>query len=144
MEYRERPMACRVPPAAGWRRSRLRSAIVLASLAAALAACTETEVAPEQRVLNGDLQRGRDIIAQTGCGACHVIPGIAGAIGPVGPSLKGFGRRTLIAGIHPNQPEVLALWVRDAPSLAPDTGMPDLPLSEEESRHVAAYLFSLR
>jgi mono/diheme cytochrome c family protein len=144
MEYGERLMACRVPPAAGRYRLRLGSAVVLASLAAALAACTEAEVAPEQRVLDGDLQRGRDIIAQTGCGACHVIPGIAGAIGPVGPSLKGFARRTLIAGIHPNQPEILALWVRDAPSLAPETGMPNLPLSEEESRHVAAYLYSLR
>jgi dihydrodipicolinate synthase/N-acetylneuraminate lyase len=31
----------------------------------------------------------------------------------------------------------------DAPSMAPDTGMPPIPLTEEEARDVAAYLYTL-
>lgn len=49
----------------------------------------------------------------------------------------------MIAGRLPNQPEVMATFVRDAPSLAPDTGMPSMPLTETEARDVAAYLYTL-
>ena len=34
-------------------------------------------------------------------------------------------------------------FVRDAPALVPGTAMPAMPISEEESRDVAAYLYSL-
>jgi cytochrome c1 len=43
-----------------------------------------------------------------------------------------------------NDPAVLAQWVRDAPSLAPHTAMPTLPINEAEARDVAAYLQGLR
>ncbi len=61
----------------------------------------------------------------------------------MGPPLDGFADRALIAGRFPNQPETLARFVRDAPSLSPQTGMPPMPLTEEEARHVAAYLYTL-
>lgn len=118
-------------------------AALLASLLPALAACEE-EVPIEHRIVGGEPDRGRAVIAAIECGVCHEIPGVLGANGIVGPSLEDFGRRQLIAGVVPNEPALLERWVRDAPSLAPETGMPDLPLSEDQARDVAAYLYTLR
>lgn len=121
-----------------WRRAAMQLIMPLA-----LAACDQAE-APAQRVVGGDREAGRAVIAAVACGICHVIPGIRGANGIVGPSLAGFGKRQLIAGVAPNQPAVLVQWVRDAPSIAPNTGMPELPLTEAQARDVAAYLVTLR
>ena len=86
---------------------------------------------------------GLEIIERVGCGSCHTIPGLAWPEGRVGPSLEGFADRGLIAGQLPNRPDVLAAFVRNAPALLPGTTMPAMPLSEGESRDVAAYLYSL-
>jgi cytochrome c1 len=100
--------------------------------------------AQARRVAAGDPQAGRKVIAATGCGLCHVIPGIPGAHGVVGPPLAGFAQRQLLGGIVPNEPSTLVTWIRDAPSLAPQTGMPRLPLSQQEAASVAAFLYTLR
>jgi mono/diheme cytochrome c family protein len=109
-----------------------------------LVACEQAEMPVQQRILGGDQEAGRAVISEVACGVCHVIPGVRGANGVVGPSLAGFARRQLIGGVAPNQPAVLVQWVRNAPSIAPNTGMPELPLTEAQARDVAAYLFTLR
>ena len=91
-----------------------------------------------------DPERGRVLIADYGCHACHRIPGVRQASGSVGPPLDGFGRRAYIAGILPNRPMLLTWWLRDPPALDPRTAMPALGLSEPEARHMAAYLYTLR
>ena len=96
-----------------------------------------------QHMPQSDPAEGLAAIDRAGCGACHLVPGLAWPQGKVGPSLEGFAGRGLIAGELPNQPEILATFVRDAPALVPDTTMPAMPLSEEESRDVAAYLYTL-
>ncbi|MDD3837074.1 MAG: c-type cytochrome, partial [Phenylobacterium sp.] len=101
-----------------------------------------TAVQP-QPMAGADPARGRRVIEQVGCGACHLIPGVSWPQGRVGPSLDGFGSQALIGGRFPNRPEILARWVRDAPSLAPRTGMPAMPMTEPEARDVAAYLYTL-
>jgi cytochrome c1 len=113
-------------------------------VAGLLAGCSDGGSSDVSRVRGGNPAAGRSIVAAIGCGACHEIPGIPGADGIVGPSLAGFARRPLIAGSLPNRAEELVAWVDDAPRLAPDTAMPDMPLGEAEARHVAAYLLSLR
>lgn len=80
---------------------------------------------------------------RVGCAACHEVPGIDWPQGLAGPSLKGFGASPMIAGRFPNQPEVLTAWLIDAPSLAPETAMPAMPLTEAEARDVAAWLYTL-
>ncbi|WP_245942303.1 c-type cytochrome [Sphingomonas gilva] len=90
-----------------------------------------------------DAARGKAAIERVGCASCHAIPGVRWPQGTIGPSLDGFAERALIAGRLPNRPDVLAAFVRDAPSLAPGTNMPAMPLNEEESRDVAAYLYTL-
>lgn len=102
------------------------------------------ETQPDKRVIGGDPELGRAVIAAVECGVCHSIPGIAGANGVVGPPLEDFAQRQFIAGIVPNEPGILARCVRDAPSIAQNTGMPDMPITEEEARDVAAYLYTLR
>lgn len=92
----------------------------------------------------GNEQRGKDVIANYGCGSCHTIPGIRGAEGMVGPPLILFGRRTYIAGEVPNTPQNLVSWLRDPPSIEAGTAMPKLGLSEQQARDVAAYLYTLR
>jgi len=95
------------------------------------------------RVRSGDPAAGRVLIQRVGCGACHVIPGVSGPRGRVGPPLEGFAARRLIAGRLPNRPQELALWVRNAPALDPGAGMPPMPLDEQQARDVAAYLYTL-
>jgi hypothetical protein len=95
-------------------------------------------------VTNGTPEKGKAIISAIGCGVCHTIPGVQGAHGVVGTPLQAFSRRQLIAGAIPNEPAALVQWINDAPSLAPSTGMPRLPLTKEEASDVAAYLYTLR
>lgn len=80
---------------------------------------------------------------RVGCGSCHVIPGVWPQ-GRVGPSLQKFAGQSLIGGRLPNRPEVLSGFIRNAPQFLPGTAMPAMPLSEQESRDAAAYLYALR
>lgn len=116
---------------------------LLATLALALlCGCAEKGDLPRQ-IAGADAARGRAVIERVGCAVCHVIPGVDWPQGAVGGSLAGFGARPMIAGRIPNRPDLLARWVRDAPSLAPGTAMPPMPLTETQSRDVAAYLYAL-
>lgn len=96
------------------------------------------------RRIDGDAATGARLIAELECGVCHEIPGVRGARGTVGPSLRGFARRAYIAGLVPNEATTLVRWVVDAPAIDPRTLMPPMPLDAREARHVAAYLYTLR
>lgn len=116
---------------------------VVGAVSLLLCACGVPERAPSARV-DGDPEAGARVIARVECGVCHQIPGVPGARGVAGPPLAGFAHRSNIAGVAPNRASVLVRWIRDAPSIAPDTLMPPLPVSESEARDVAAYLYTLR
>ena len=47
----------------------------------------------------------------------------------------------MIAGRLPNRPDVLSAYIRNAPALVPNSAMPAMPVSEAESRDIAAYLY---
>ena len=95
-------------------------------------------------MVESDPQSGRELIQKVGCASCHDIPGVGWPKGRVGPPLEGFAGQTLIAGRVPNRPDALAQFVRDAPSVIPGSAMPPMPLTPQESRDVAAYLYTLR
>ena len=97
-----------------------------------------------QRVIDGDAARGRQVIAAYGCGVCHIIPGIRGARGTVGPSLERFGERNVIAGVVPNTPAWLIRWLDNPLEIAPRTMMPPTGFSAAELRDAAAFLMTLR
>ncbi len=92
----------------------------------------------------GTIDRGAKLILSKQCGACHVIPGIQGARGLVGPPLNNFGRRTFIAGELVNVPENLVRWLANPREVEPHTAMPSVGLTEQQARDVAAYLYTLQ
>lgn len=107
-----------------------------------LGACKPEEPA-HLRVGEGDARRGRAVIAEKGCGGCHVIPGVLGAVSWAGPPLTEWARRGYLAGQWPNAPEHLVFWLQDPQAMAPGSAMPNLGLTEAEARDAAAYLYTL-
>mgnify|MGYP001545938609 CR=1 FL=1 len=83
------------------------ASLALISLAS-LMACAEKPVG--RMIAGADPDRGLALIESHGCGACHQIPGLEWPHGKVGGPLAGFAGRVLIAGRHPNQPDVLVRW----------------------------------
>jgi cytochrome c len=127
------------------RKIRLRCAVLsLAVSTALLASCIGGKEARAYQVATGGLaSRGEQVIAMKNCGSCHTIPGISGARGLVGPPLFFFSRRTYIAGMLPNEPDNLVHWVMEPRSVNPKTAMPNLGLTQQQARDVAAYLYTL-
>lgn len=97
-----------------------------------------------QVMSGGRVAAGKSAIERNGCGACHVIPGIAAASGKVGPPLRAVATRSIIAGKFQNGPPALTSWIRSPGHLSPGTAMPDQPMSEQDARDIAAYLLTLR
>ncbi len=95
-------------------------------------------------VPGGDVEAGRQAIQSWGCGSCHTIPGVAGAHGKVGPRLGQMAEQTYIAGMLPNTPENLVLWIRFPQEIQPGNAMPNTDVPEATARNMAAYLYSIR
>lgn len=75
----------------------------------------------------------KEILKSKGCGACHYIPGVPGARGAIGPSLKGLKDRVMIArGVLENTPENMRDWLKNPMGILPDTMMPNLGLEDAE------------
>ena len=111
----------------------------------ALAGCAGRSGAESNSIMAaGNAQQGKHLISQYGCGACHIIPGIRGARGLVGPPLNVWGDRTIIAGELPNTPDNLIRWLENPKAIEPQNAMPDLGLSKEQATDIAAYLYTLR
>jgi cytochrome c len=109
----------------------------------ALAGCGR-EQTPPLIVSGGKVEQGKALMAQFQCGVCHAIPGVEAARGATGPDLALFARRSYIAGHLPNTPEKLVQWIVDPPAMSPGTLMPNVGVSAEDARHMAAYLYTLR
>jgi cytochrome c2 len=118
-------------------------ASLLLFLMLTIAGCGQRKEAEAAAMTGGDPLLGRDVITRVGCGACHVIPGVVGANGQVGPPLNGIASRTYIGGVLTNTPDNLVQWLQDPPAHSPKTAMPKLNLSEKDARDVTAYLYTL-
>jgi cytochrome c2 len=120
----------------------LRTLALLAFIG--LAACGETQSEPSPlTIAGGDAEQGLNLIHAYGCGTCHVIEGVRGARGKVGPRLESYAQQHLLAGFIPNIPLNLIAWIMDPVALKPQTGMPSQGVTEAEARHIAAYLYTL-
>lgn len=91
-----------------------------------------------------DPGRGAALIRQVGCGSCHIIPGIKGARGLVGPPLDHMSRRIFIAGLLRNTPENMRRWIMDPQSVVRGNAMPDMGLSPAQAADITAYLATLK
>jgi cytochrome c oxidase subunit 2 len=86
---------------------------------------------------------GKAIFAKSACVGCHTIDGVSAGV--LAPNLTHFGsRRTLAAGMWPNTPDNVAAWVRDPQRLKPGAKMPDVGLTDDQAKAVAAYLTGLK
>ena len=81
-------------------------------------------------------------IAAYGCGSCHTIAGVSGANADIGPELRHFADRRYIAGRLPNTAPNLIRWIRSPQQVDPGNVMPDLNVSDQDARDIAAYLYS--
>jgi cytochrome c1 len=73
-----------------------------------------------------------------------VIPGVVGANRSVGPPLAGIANRQYIAGVLPNTPANMMRWLRQPTKVDPLSAMPDLDVTEQDARDIAAFLYTLR
>jgi cytochrome c len=96
---------------------------------------------PNWHVAGARPERGPALIEAYGCSACHTIPSVAKAIGTVGPRLESLNDQVYIAGTLPNTPQNLIQWIQHPRELRPGTAMPDLDVSEQDARDIAAYLY---
>jgi cytochrome c len=87
------------------------------------------------------IEAGRQWIASYGCGACHSIPGVPGAHAKAGPPLDRFYERSYIAGHLPNTEENLIKWIQDPQGIDPGNAMPNLGVTHDQARDIAAYLY---
>lgn len=104
----------------------------------------EVSAPPEQEALPGNATAGKQALHQYLCATCHVIPGIVGANRSVGPPLAGIANRQYIAGVLPNTPANMLRWLRQPTKVDPLSAMPDLGVSEQDARDIAAFLYTLR
>lgn len=109
--------------------------LTLTALCLALAACGKP---------NPEAERGRLLLRQFGCGACHQIPGVAAADGKVGPPLAGIARRVYLAGVLPNTPDNMTAFIRAPEKADPRTTMPNLGVTEAHAREMTTYLYTLK
>ncbi|HEY0156254.1 MAG TPA: c-type cytochrome [Thermoanaerobaculia bacterium] len=91
------------------------------------------------------VDEGRQLVSRYGCGVCHVVPGVEGAQGRLGPSLAGIASRPKISfGTVDNTPANLAQFIQDPASRNPQTSMPPMAITDAEADAIAAYLGTLK
>ena len=109
-----------------------------------VAACHRQEKVQNAAMTGGDAGRGEAAILRYGCTACHSIPGIKGPRGMVGPPLEHMASRGFIAGNYQNTPQNLAQWLQNPQAMDPENAMPNLGVTPEDARDIAAYLYTLK
>jgi cytochrome c len=117
--------------------------LAVAVAMAVTGACSKSPETLARVVVGASPSAGKAAIVRYGCGSCHTIPGVKGATALVGPPLIHFGRRSFVAGELSNTPDNLTLWIHDPKGVEPKTDMPDLGVSVEDARNIAAYLLRL-
>jgi cytochrome c1 len=125
--------------------------IVLLLLAGGIAAYVGNEYrldAQQRRdaiaITGGNPDRAAALVGKYGCGGCHVIPGINGASGQVGPNLTGEAAQVYVGGVLTNSAENLTRWIVSPKAIDPMSAMPTTGITEDQARDVTAYLYSLR
>ena len=95
--------------------------------------------------VSAEALRGKQLFSEFGCAACHRVAGTS-AQGLSGPDLSFIGaRRSLGAGIPPNNRGTLIGWIGDSQSIKPNNRMPSYrSLKADELKALASYMESLK
>lgn len=105
---------------------------------------------PELAMSGADAVKGRALVEANGCGTCHVMTGappLPDAPTPLGP--KDFETRPAVA-LAPDlrfardrwRAAELVKWLREPRAVKADALMPQVPLTPEQARDIAAYLLT--
>jgi cytochrome c len=95
-----------------------------------------------EALTGGNAERGRQAFIGVGCGGCHALEGVGQANGLVGPPLDGIAERAIVAGKLANNPANLERWISSPQSVVPGNAMPDMQMSTQEARDIAAFLYT--
>ncbi len=114
----------------------------LALMIALAAGCRTDPRTKAMKATGGDPARGAQAIERYGCAACHTIEGIEGAKGTMGPSLEGIATRPKLSGDMPNTPDNLIRWIEKPQDVKKDSQMPDMGVTEQDARDIAAHLYA--
>ncbi len=114
-----------------------KRAIIIAVLL--IAACKQPE-----KLNSGDPDRGKELIEHYGCQSCHIVPGVKGPKGVVGPSLDKIALRPFIGGKVQNTPQNMTQWLQNPQTFDPGNSMPNLGVTPEDARDLTAFLFTLK
>jgi cytochrome c oxidase subunit 2 len=89
-----------------------------------------------------DATRGQHVFMER-CAGCHAVRG-SDAAGAQAPDLTHLLTRRLIAGAAvTNTPQNMMEWIAHAQEIKPQSLMPDIKLSPDDGRDLAAYLATL-
>lgn len=123
-------------------RSRTSRVLTLAAgLTLTLAACHTPPHDREVTVQGGDPETGQVRFLEYGCASCHAVQGVPSVREGVGQNLHDFSNRLYLAGQQPNRPEELIRWIQHPQHVVPGTLMPDLGVTDQDARDIAAFLY---
>ena len=91
----------------------------------------------------GSSARGKELLRTFVCRTCHIIPGVLGSGGDVGPPLTRWAERQFISGRLVNMPAELTAWILNPPAIDPRTAMPALGATVSQAQDMVAYLYTL-
>jgi len=102
---------------------------------------------PDRSLEGADLEHGRQLLEEKGCGSCHSFSGVAALPTRPNPDAGSEQQRRAVQ-LAPDlryardrlRLENAALWIMDPRSLKSDTLMPASGLTRDEARDVAAYV----
>lgn len=87
---------------------------------------------------------GESTFMTSACVSCHTIQGTQ-ADGKVGPDLTHIAsRKTIGAGVAPNDASHLKKWIMNAQTLKPGSNMPPMSLTDSQADSIVAYLETLK
>ena len=88
-------------------------------------------------------KQGKDVFTKSTCVGCHAITGVSA--GQIGPNLSHFASRKTFAGsLMASTSDNLVKWIENPSHMKPGALMPNLGMTGDESKAIAAYLLSLK
>jgi len=130
---------------------RLLAGLIVLSIAAAVGSIVTLKLERRdqgrmvaEQITGGSVTAGKLAYRRYGCGGCHALDSITGVNGMVGPSLAKIATRSEIAGHFANTPQNMMQWLQHPQQMLPGNGMPDMAMTDNDARNIAAYLYTKR
>ncbi len=112
----------------------------------AMVGCGPSKTAPREAKDStaGNSANGKIAIMKYGCIACHTVDGIRESQATTGPPLLRMANRTYLAGNLPNNAANMIRFIQHPHEVHNDTAMPEIGVTDEDARDIAAYLYQFK